>query len=370
MAERVRPPRAELASLVPYDAKEVKAKVILASNENPHNLPPEIVARLSERMSRFHFNRYPDPTAPRLRTLIGEGNGLDPEQVLIGDGGDELLLDLFLAWGGPGRKFMNFPPTFSMYEIDAQITGTEVVNIPRDADFCIDKAATLARLAEGDIDMVIIANPNNPTGNLVDEAFLLDLLEATDALIVIDEAYFEFSRTTVRPYLDRNPNLVILRTFSKAFSFAAMRVGYVMGAKDVITELRRVRQPYSVNAFSQWAAQVVYRERMLFEQTIYDITSERDRISAELEGMQGVESFPSEANYVMFRIDHACDVWHDLLYSHSVYIRDLSRAPGLENCLRVTIGSREENDAFLAAMRSIVSRHIVEGIDKENSCGE
>ena len=361
MSDRLRPPRPDLAGLVPYDAREIKADVVLASNENPHNLPSELVARLSERMPLFQFNRYPDATAPRLRKLIGEGNGLDPDQVLIGDGGDELLLDIFLAWGGVGRKFMNFPPTFSMYDVDAQITGTEVVSIPRDERFCIDREAALARLATGDIDLVIIANPNNPTGNLADESFLLELLEATDALVVVDEAYFEFSRTTVRPYLDRHPNLLILRTFSKAFSFAAMRVGYVMGAPEIITELRRVRQPYSVNAFSQWAAQVVYRERMLFEQAIYDITTERDRISAGLEELSGVTVFPSEANYVMFRVPNAADVWHDLLYGHSVYIRDLSRAPGLDGCLRVTIGTRAENDAFLVAMRRIMSEYVVEG---------
>ena len=361
MADQVRRPRPDLAGLVPYDVKEVRADIILASNENPHNLPAELQLRLSERMRLFEFNRYPEPTAPRLRRLIGEGNGLDPEWVLAGDGGDELILNVFLAWGGPGRKCLNFPPTFSMYDVDAQITGTEMVNIPRDEHFNIDHDAALERLKQGDIDIVIVANPNNPTGNLASEAFLLELISSTDALVLIDEAYFEFSRTTVRPYLERHPNLLILRTFSKAFSFAAMRVGYVLGSPEVLTELKRVRQPYSLNAFSQWAAQVVYRERMVFENAIYEITTERDRVMAGLEELDGIEVFPSEANYIMFRVPSAADVWHDLLYGHSIYIRDLSRTPLLEGCLRVTIGTREQNDAFLTAMRHIMSQYRIDG---------
>lgn len=351
----IRPPRPELDNLVPYDVKDVKAEVVLASNEHPANLPGEIVDWLAERLPRFPFNRYPDPTAKELRALIAQANGLEPGNVLLGNGGDEIIFDILLAWGGPGRTLMDMPPTFAMYAIDAATTGTAVVDVPRRADFSIDEEGVLARLAEGGIDIVVIANPNNPTGNLSHETFLIDVLNATDALVLVDEAYFEFSRHTMRPHMDRHRNLVILRTFSKAFSLAGMRVGYAIAHEDVICELMKVRQPYSVDAFSQWVATKVFRERVVFESAIRDIIRERDRLLHGLSSLPGVEVFPSEANFVMFRVEQAGALWRDLLHNHSVLIRDLSRAPGLEDCLRVTVGSPEENVRFLDAMRDVLA---------------
>lgn len=351
----IRPTRPELDELTPYDAKEVKADVVLASNENPLNLPGEIISKLKSRLGSFKFNRYPDPTAHELRRLIAEANGLDAENVLVGNGGDELIFDMLLAWGGPGRKLLDMPPTFSMYGIDAQVTGTEIVRVPRKADFSIDEEAVLARVAEGDIDIVVVANPNNPTGGLANESFLIELLKSTNAIVMVDEAYFEFSRHTMRPHMTRYPNLILLRTFSKAFSLAGLRVGYLLAHPDVVTEFLKVRQPYSVDAFSQWVAATVYRERMVFEAGIRDIVRGRDRVLHGLSMLEGVEVFPSEANYVLFRVEHAAALWRDLLHNHSVLIRDFSRAPGLEGCLRVTIGSDDENERFLAAMADCLS---------------
>ena len=348
--DRIRPSRPELEDLMPYDAKEVKAEVMLASNENPVNLPAELVARLAKRLPEFRFNRYPDPTARELRALIAEANGLETENVLLGNGGDELIFDLLLAWGGPGRTLLDMPPTFSMYGIDAQVTGTAVVSIPRLDDFSVDREAVLERLAQGDIDIVIVANPNNPTGGLTDESFLIDLLKATDALVLVDEAYFEFSRHTMRPHMTRHKNLVILRTFSKAFSMAGLRIGYVLGHEEVICELMKVRQPYSVDSFSQWVASAVFKERMVFEQGIRDLVRGRDQLMHGLSMLEEVTVFPSEANFVLFRVEHAAALWRDLLHNHSVLVRDFSRAEGLEDCLRVTVGTDEENRRFLEAM--------------------
>jgi len=356
-----RDPRHELEELVAYDAKDVRAEVVLANNENPANLPSEIIARIADRLRDFKFNRYPDPTAHELRRLVADANGLESENVLIGNGGDELIFDLLLAWGGPGRTMLDTPPTFSMYAIDAASTSTQVVRVPRLADFSIDTPAVLDRVRQGDIDVVIVANPNNPTGGLTDESFLIDLLSASDTIVMVDEAYFEFSRHTMRPHMLRHPNLVILRTFSKAFSLAGLRVGYLLGHADVVSELMKVRQPYSVDAFSQWVAATVFRERMIFEQGINDIMRGRDRIMHGLSLIPGVEVFPSEANFVLFRVEHASALWRDLLHGHSVLIRDFSRSPGLENCLRVSVGTPEQNERFLAAMEELfASRRAAE----------
>lgn len=356
MSKRTRPSRPQLEDLTPYDAKEIKAEVVLASNENPSNLPGEILAKLSARLPEFRFNRYPDPTAHELRHLIADANGLEPENVLIGNGGDELIFHMLLAWGGPGRTLLDLPPTFSMYGIDAQVTGTEVVGIPRlAADFSVDQKAVLERIDEDDIDVVVIANPNNPTGGLTDESFLIDLLRSTDALVMVDEAYFEFSRQTMRQHMTRCENLVILRTFSKAFSLAGLRVGYLLAHPDVVNEFMKVRQPYSVDSFSQWVAATVFRERMVFEQGIRDIVRGRDSVLHGLSMLPEVTVFPSEANFVLFRVEHAAALWRDLLHNHSVLVRDFSRAPGLEDCLRVSIGTDEENRRFLSAMEDCLA---------------
>jgi histidinol-phosphate aminotransferase len=353
--DRVRASRPELDSLTPYDAKEVRAEVVLASNENPHSLPSEVVHKLAELLPHFRFNRYPDPTANDLRKLIAEANGLETENVLVGNGGDEIIFNLLLAWGGQGRTLLDMPPTFAMYGIDAQATGTKVVQVPRLGDFSIDTEAVLARVAQGDIDIVIVANPNNPTGNLTDESFLIDLLNATDAIVMVDEAYFEFSRHTMRPHMSRHKNLVILRTFSKAFSLAGLRVGYLLGDAEVISEFMKVRQPYSVDAFAQWVAATVFRDRMVFEATIREIVRGRDQLLHGLSMHPEIEAFDSEANYVLFRVEHAGALWRDLLHGHSILVRDFSRSPGLENCLRVTVGTDEENKRFLAAIDEVLA---------------
>jgi histidinol-phosphate aminotransferase len=352
---RLRPPRPDLAEVAPYDAREPAVEVNLAANENPRNLPRELIATIADRLPDFAFNRYPDPMATKVREMIADANGLDADNVLLGNGGDELIFDLLLAWGGPGRTLLTMPPTFAMYAIDAHVTGTNLEEIPRGTeDFSVDEAAVLERVGRGDVDCVFISHPNNPTGNLQPETFLIDLLDATDALVLIDEAYFEFSRHTMRPHMERHPNLVILRTFSKAFSMAGMRVGYLLGHADVISELTKVRQPYSVDRFSQWVAGLVFRERVVFEAQIHEITVQRDSVQAELARIEGVTVFPSEANFVLFRVDRAAAVWRDLLHTYDVLVRDLSRTPGLEDCLRVSIGSEAENRRFLAAMREIL----------------
>lgn len=351
---RLRPPRTELADLEPYEAKEPRVETNLSANENPLNLPHEVIATIASRLPEFAFNRYPDPMSGSLRAAIAEANGLEPVNVLVGNGGDELIFDLMLAWGGPGRTLLNFPPTFAMYGLDARVTGTTVVEVPRRAkDFSIDEKAVFARLGQGDIDIVMLSHPNNPTGNLHPETFLIELLDSTDALVLVDEAYFEFSRHTMRPHMARHKNLVILRTFSKAFSLAGLRVGYLLAHEDVVTELAKVRQPYSVDRFSQWVAGMVFRERVVFEGQIQEMLRQRDVVEHGLGQIPGVKVFGSEANFVLFRVDRAAAVWRDLLHSYGVLVRDLSREPGLEDCLRVSIGSPEDNKRFLDAMAEL-----------------
>ena len=350
----VRASAPQLADVTPYDPKYLPAEAYLSANENPSDVAAEIRQEVKRELNKVQFNRYPDPLANELRDMIAEANGLDRDQVLMGNGGDELLFNIALCWGGPGRKFLNMPPTFSVYENNAQLTNTEVVNIPRRDDYSIDEDAVLARVAEGDIDYVIVTSPNNPTGDLASDAFVLKLLDATDALVLVDEAYFEFSRGTMRPYLAQHKNLLILRTFSKAFSLAGVRMGYLLGNAEVIREFLKVRQPYSVDSVSQAIARVVYRNRAKFEHGIMQIIDERTRVYQALCEIDGVTAYPSHANYILFHVEGADVVWQKL-YDQGILVRDFSHAPLMEMCLRVSIGSPEENDRFLNALREIIA---------------
>ncbi len=355
--DKVRQPSPQLAGLEPYDPKYLPARAMLSANENPHDVDAEVRREIRHALKKLPLNRYPDPLANDLRDLIAEANGLEREQVLVGNGGDELLFNTALAWGGPGRTFLNMPPTFSVYDNNARLTGTTVANVARRADYSIDEEAVLERAAQGDIDYVIVTSPNNPTGQLAREEFMMRLLSSTDALVMVDEAYFEFSRFTMRPYLAQHENLVILRTFSKAFSLAGVRVGYLLGNASVIREFAKVRQPYSVDAVSQVIARVVYKNRAKFEPGIKAVIAERERVLAKLAAMEGVTPFPSDANYILFSTGSpkaAREAW-GALYDGGVLVRDFSQAPGLEGCLRVSIGSRQENDAFLESLRKVVS---------------
>lgn len=353
--QTVRKSQDNLDGIVPYDPKYLPATQYLSANENPANVPEEVQIEIRKALKGFPFNRYPDPLANELRDLIAEANGLSRDNVLVGNGGDELLFNLALAWGGPGRKFLNVPPTFSVYEANANLTGTTVVNVPRKENFDIDEEAVLARMAEGDIDFAVITSPNNPTGKMANETFLAKLLDSSDALIMVDEAYFEFSRFSMRPYLDQHENLIILRTFSKAFSLAGVRMGYVLANPSVIREFIKVRQPYSVDAVSQAVACAVYRNRALFVPGINQIISERGTLIERLRTLPDVEVFDSDSNYILFRVEGADEVWQQL-YDRGVLIRDFSHSARLENCLRVTVGSPEENLAFFAILSDILDK--------------
>lgn len=352
--DRVRRPSAKLAGLVPYDPKYLPADAMLSANENPRDVSEELRRKIEAAVRNVAFNRYPDPLANDLRDAIAEANGLDRDHVLVGNGGDELLFDTALAWGGPGRTFLNLPPTFSVYAANARLTDTDVLDIPRlaDQDFAIDEEAVLRAVSGPDshVDFTIIASPNNPTGLRARMEFLQELLAATDALVMVDEAYFEFSRQTMRPHLEANRNLVILRTFSKAFSLAGVRVGYILGHPDVIREYMKVRQPYSVDAVSQAIARVIFENRAEFEPGINAIIDERERLTGALGAMPGVHAYPSHANWVLFSVPEAARVWQGL-YDAGILVRDFSAAPGLEGMLRVTVGTPEQNDAFLNALR-------------------
>jgi histidinol-phosphate aminotransferase len=350
----VRKPQSVLEGIIPYDPKYLPADVMISANENPCPVPEAVQAQIAQAVAGVSMNRYPDPLANKLRTKIAQAWGYSKEYVLLGNGGDELLFNIALAWGGPGRTMLTTPPTFSVYEANATLTQTKVVAIKRKEDFSLDEAAILARVAQGDIDYVTITSPNNPTGNCASIDFLKTLLEATDALVMVDEAYGEFGGESIIPLLDSYKNLVVLKTFSKAYSLAGVRLGYIMANPEVIQEFIKVRQPYSVDAISQTIGEVVYENRALLQPQIDEIITQRSVLTEQLANLPGVEVFPSEANFILVRLPQADAVWQQL-FDSGILVRDFSHSAGLEGCLRITVGTEAENTRLITTLRHILS---------------
>ncbi len=353
---RLRPASPNLADIMPYDPRYLAAPYQMSANENPYDITGELRAAIEAELARVPLNRYPDPLAKELRDAIAAAYGLAPEQAMVGNGGDELLFNLVLAWGGPERTVLTFPPTFSTYGASAKATNSRLIELPRRDDFSLDEEAVLELLEQGEVDIVFLTSPNNPTGECAESAFIERMLGATDALIVVDEAYGEFCEKTALPLLAEHENLAILHTFSKAYALAGVRLGYLLAAPSVIRELTKIRQPYSVSAVDQAIGRVVFAYREYFAAQTAQIVNDRERVFQALVEMPHVTPFPSDANFILFRLDEgfsAEGAW-EALYREGILVRDFSQVAGLANCLRVTCGNPAETDAFLAVLRAYV----------------
>lgn len=348
--------RPSAAALEPYDPAFSPVDVILSANENNYGIPPEVAPALAKAVTDAAWNRYPVPLCGELREKIAAWHGVAPEQVVVGNGGDELLFNFFLAFGGAGHALVSCPPTFSVYGLYASMVETPVVEVPREKGFApnVDALVEAARTAT----LVVVTSPNNPTGDLFLREGVRRLCEACPGIVLVDEAYIEFADpgSSVEDMLGEYQNLAVLHTFSKAFALAGARMGYVLASPAVVAALAAVRQPYSVSVLDQAAALVAVTHRDAFQPAIQAIRQDRGRLSKMLDVLAplGVYVWPSQANFLCVRVPHAHDVWRRLRDERSILVRDFSFTPGLEGCLRITVGKPEENDLVVAALKSIL----------------
>lgn len=349
--------RPDLSSLEPYVAELHPGIIKMDANENPFDFPPEITTEIWRRLGGQTFTRYPDPVAQELVKALSLYTGVSPSGIMVGNGSDELILNLMLAFG-TGGKVLIATPTFSMYRIHAQVAAAQPVSIPRGNNFelDIDAISEAAKLPESR--MVIICSPNNPTGNASSLEEIAAVLETCPkTLVVVDEAYIEFGGQTCIPLLERYPNLVVLRTFSKAFGLAGLRVGYMLAGEHVIKELMRVKQPFNLNVFSQMAALLVLEHRQVFQDQLAQILHDRDFVISQLTNLPEIAVFPTVTNFVLFRTKFPASAIYQFLLENGILIRNCS-GPGLEECLRVSVGREEENRLFLAKLKlALESKH-------------
>ncbi|MTV26138.1 histidinol-phosphate transaminase [Nitriliruptoraceae bacterium ZYF776] len=349
MTDRV-PRRADLAGVSPYGAPQLDVPVRLNTNETAEPPPPGFLAEVGRRIQDLGLHRYPDRPHTALRTALGVPHGLGADQVWAANGSNEVLLQLLQAYGGPGRRVLTFRPPYSMYEELARTSLTPLTEVDLDDDFRLSADVARDAVRTHDPDVVFVASPNNPVGTLVDPEVVRVLHDASRALVVVDEAYVEFAPdgSSVLPLLAELPRLVISRTFSKAFRLAGLRLGYLFAHPWVVDDVQTVRLPYHLDALKQTAALVALEQVDDFLGHRALTASERDRVHAVLHARDDVDVWPSAANFLLFRT--AVPDLFERLLQRGVLVRDFSTRPRLTGCLRVTVGTPAENDAFLAAL--------------------
>jgi histidinol-phosphate aminotransferase len=350
--------RPDIRALAAYHVPDSTGFVKLDAMENPYTLPDQLRAELGQRLADVAMNRYPVPTytalKARIRAKLGVPAGFD---VVLGNGSDELISMISVACAKPGAKVLAPLPGFVMYAMSAQFAGLEFIGVPLQADFTLDKAALLAAIAEHRPAITYLAYPNNPTGTLFDAADMVQIIRAVgdSGIVVVDEAYQPFAQASFMPRLPEFANLVVMRTVSK-LGLAGIRLGYMAAGAALLAEFDKVRPPYNINVLTQAAAEFVLDHADVLDAQAAALRDQRTQLMSALAALPGVEVFPSAANFVLIRVrgsdKNANDVFARLL-EHKVLIKNVGKMHTLlENCLRVTVSTPEENSLFLDALKA------------------
>jgi histidinol-phosphate aminotransferase len=352
------PVRDDLRALEGYHSAQVDVRVRLNTNESPEPPPPAFRDAVAAEVSRVDWHRYPDRAATRLREAIAATHGVEPAQVFAANGSNEVLQTVLLAYAGPGRTVATFEPTYQMHAQIARVTGATVVEGERAADFTLDPAEVERVLVEHRPHVVFLTSPNNPTGLVEPAERVRQLLDLAPGLVVVDEAYAQFADWTALDLVAEDRPLVVTRTFSKTWSMAGARLGYLIGPSWLVAELDKVVLPYHLDAVKQIAGRLALRYSDDMNLRVRHIVAERERITAAM-GELPLDVFPSGANFVLFRVRPDAgrtgrEVWQGLV-DRSVLIRDCSSWPRLDDCLRVTVGTAEENTEFLTALAEVLA---------------
>lgn len=334
------------ADIIPYRTR-------MDANENPFSLPPILKGKLFKEMKNVALNRYPEPGAPLIRKRFAGHYGVSHDMIMIGNGSDELIQILCTALVNSSSSVMVPTPTFVMYRIIASTTGHAVTEVPLTASFDLDLDAMLTRIAADAPVLTFISYPNSPTSNCFSENSIAAIVEASPGIVVIDEAYGSFAGKTFLPLLKKYDNLVILKTLSKV-GLAAMRIGFLIGSPSLVQELDKVRLPYNINALSQVAAGFYLDHIDAFLGQTREIIAGREQLLSALGKIAGIHSYPSDANFIFFSCAFDTDNIYSNLAQEGILVKNLNSPGVLKNCMRVTVGNREENEEFLKVLNKIL----------------
>jgi histidinol-phosphate aminotransferase len=342
--------RQDVQSMHAYAIQPSAGLIKLDAMENPHRLPPDLQAKLGERLGALALNRYPGERTDDLRAALASYARM-PEgfDIMLGNGSDELISLVALACDVPGASILAPVPGFVMYAMGAQLQGLTFTGVPLTADFELDEPAMLSAIAKQQPSVVYIAYPNNPTANLWDDAVIEKIIEAAPGLVVIDEAYQPFSSRSYIDRITRHGHVLLMRTMSK-FGLAGVRIGYMMGPAALIAQIDKVRPPYNVSVLNCEAAQFALEHADVFAAQAQDVREQRAVVQRALARMPGVKAWRSDANMILARVPDAQRSFEGLK-ARGVLVKNVSKMhPLLANCLRVTVGTADENARMLAAL--------------------
>jgi len=340
--------RPEVLGMSAYHVADAAGMVKLDAMENPYPLPEPLRRKLADVLSRVALNRYPEPNPPKLCELIRRKMAVPQGmEILLGNGSDELIQMLVMALAREGATMMYPTPTFVVYSMSASFMGMRSVPVPLRDDFSLDAEAFIARMRQEKPALVFLAFPNNPTGALYPEADVLRIIEAAPGLVVLDEAYHVFAGKTFMGALPKYRNLIVLRTVSK-LGLAGIRLGYLAANAEWVRELNKVRPPYNINVLTEAAATFMLEHLDVLEAQAAEIRAERAKLNAGLNALPGITVFPSAANFFLVRVPDAAKTY-EALRKQGVLVRNLH--PGLAQCLRVTVGTPDENRILLNALK-------------------
>jgi histidinol-phosphate aminotransferase len=352
--------RQEILSLHAYHVQPSPGMIKLDAMENPYPLPQALRAEIAQVVANAEINRYPDAAAMGLKAHIKAASGLPAEmEVLLGNGSDEIIQLLAMAVAKPGAVLLSVEPSFVMYRMIAAFTGMNYVGVPLTEDFALDLPAMLDAIKRHQPALIFLAYPNNPTGNLFDAAAITEIIAAAPGLVVVDEAYYAFASDSFLPQLGHYPNLLVMRTFSK-LGMAGLRLGFLAGSKNWLAQLEKLRLPYNVGVLTQAVAEVLLQHHEVLLQQAEQIRQDRTWLYERLVGTVDVRTYPSEANFILFQLPRAGKVFAGLK-QRGVLIKNLDGGhPALTDCLRVTVGTAEQNELFIRALQESIHQYSQE----------
>ncbi len=330
-----------------YHLEPLETEVKINQNESPYDWPEEIKSEMAEFCLTRNWNRYPDFIPEELKAALAEYTGLVPENIIAGNGSNEMLLTLFLSVVSDSSYLTICQPTFSVYGLLAGALGIRVETVYLNEDLSFNTERIMDSLSPGSV--LILNSPNNPTGSFMSAENIQRILREHDGFVILDQAYVEFGGDNALDLVNSSPNLIITRTFSKAFGCAGVRFGYMIGAPEVITEINKVKLPYNINFFTEHLAKTVLSRTDLVKERISMLVGERERLLNELREMP-LEVYDSCTNFFLIRTERK-DSLFSFLIKKGILIRDVSSYPMLDECIRITVGTPEENDRLISSVR-------------------
>ena len=345
--------KSEVRGQKAYAAETLTAPIRLDANENPLPLPSGLHDELMAALRRVQLNRYPEAGSTTLLGRFAEKYGVAGTMLMVGNGSDELIQILCNALAA--THVLVPLPTFAMYRISARNNGHEVLEVPLDGDFDLDLPVMLEQIETHRPGLIFLSYPNNPTGNCFSRSKMERLLEKAPGLVVVDEAYGNFSEQSFLPLLDKYENLAILKTLSK-IGLAALRIGFLIAAPPLVQELNKVRLPYNLNALSQVAAGFYLDHEGVFLEQAAEIVGRRNKLFHDLQQLPGIRPYPSAANFIFFNCLLDTDRVYENLYRQGILIKNFPNSGHLKNCMRVAVGTQRENEVFLGALERISAK--------------